>query len=295
MELPTLRQLEYVVAVADTLSFARAAERASVSQPGLSAQIRQVEDNLGLALFERDSRSVQLTAAGREIAEIGRDLLFRAQRILDTAQAFQSPLSSRIRMGVIPTIAPYLLPRLLPKVKRKYPDLRLLLYEGRTPDIVQRLREGSLDLLLVDLDGPLGPCANLHVLEDAFRVLVPATHPLAGKKAVAEKDLHGEPVLLLEDGHCLRDRTLSVCGRSGAHEMGDFRAASLNTLLRMVEQGLGITLIPEMACERELAGADGVVLIPFIEPAPSRRIGLAWRESSSRAGEFQLLGDVLAG
>jgi LysR family hydrogen peroxide-inducible transcriptional activator len=294
VELPTLRQLEYVVAIADTLSFARAAERCAVSQPGLSSQIRQVEENLGLKLFERDPRGVQLTGAGREIARLGRSVLANAQRILETARSFQAPLTGTIRLGVIPTIAPYLLPTLLPRVRARFQSLKLFLFEGTTADITHRMREGNLDLLLLDLDAPLGPCQTLHVLEDSFSVLVPSHHELALRSSVREEDLQGEQVLILEDGHCLRDRVLQVCSRGGAHELGDFRAASLNTLLRMVEQGLGITLIPEMAIGRELQGAEGVTVVPFEEPAPSRRVGLAWRENSPRAEEFSLLGDLLA-
>jgi LysR family hydrogen peroxide-inducible transcriptional activator len=294
VELPTLRQLEYVVAIADTLSFARAAERCAVSQPGLSSQIRQVEENLGLKLFERDPRGVQLTGAGREIARLGRSVLANAQRILETARSFQAPLTGTIRLGDIPTIAPYLLPTLLPRVRARFQSLKLFLFEGTTADITHRMREGNLDLLLLDLDAPLGPCQTLHVLEDSFSVLVPSHHELALRSSVREEDLQGEQVLILEDGHCLRDRVLQVCSRGGAHELGDFRAASLNTLLRMVEQGLGITLIPEMAIGRELQGAEGVTVVPFEEPAPSRRVGLAWRENSPRAEEFSLLGDLLA-
>ena len=294
MELPTLRQLEYVVAVADTLSFSRAAERCSVSQPGLSSQIRQIETNLNLRLFERDHMGVQVTTAGREIARMGRIVLTEADRLMDTARSLQAPLTGTIRLGVIPTIAPYLLPTLLPRVKLRYPQLKLYLLEGRTADIMHRMREGTLDLVLLDLDAPLGACQTLHVLEDAFSVLVPNDHPLAQKTAVRQEDPPGGAVLLLEDGHRLKDRALDVCKPGEVHELGDFRAASLNTLLRMVEQGLGVTLIPEMACSRELQGATAVTLIPFETPAPSRRVGLAWRENSPRSEEFHLLGDLLA-
>ena len=295
MDLPTLRQLEYVVAIADTLNFGRAAEACNVSQPGLSSQIKQVEELLGLSLFDRTPKGVIPTPAGQEIILRARQLLAHAQAMVEVAHSFQAPLTGTIRLGVIPTIAPYLLPRLMPTITEEFPTLRLLLLEGQTSDLVRKLHKGELDLLLLDLDVPLGPCKTLHLLDDAFCVLVPKTHEFAKMESVEEAQLNGRQFLLLDDGHCMRDRAMDICTRAEGNELGDFRAASLNTLLRMVENGVGITLIPEMALDVELRDSSSLVALRFGDPSPVRRVGLAWRETSPRGEEFALLGNVLAG
>jgi LysR family hydrogen peroxide-inducible transcriptional activator len=293
VQTPTLRQLEYLVAIADLGSFHRAARACGVSQPGLSAQIRQLESLLDLRLLERDRRRVLLTPAGVEMVRRARVVLGEARGLVETASALQRPLCGTLRLGVIPTVAPYLLPRSLPRVRRRYPELRLRLREAQTGDLVAALARGELDVLLLALEAPLGDLATRPLFRDPFHVALPANHRLASRRRLRETDLAGEPVLLLDDGHCLRAQALAVCREGGAEEQSDFRATSLGTLIEMVCGGTGVTLLPELALERE-ARRPGLVVRPFAKPQPHRTIGLAWRPSSGRGAEFALLADSLA-
>ena len=198
---PTIRQLEYLVAVADHLNFRRAAEAAHVSQPGLSAQIQQLEQILGVRLFERDRRSVRPTDAGLDAAARARHILSRVDDLGESAGGYRAPLTGRLRLGVIPSVAPYLLPRVLPGIRKHHPSLRLLLREDTTARLVDLLEEGHLDVLLLALDAPLGDVQRHPLFEDPFVLATLNGHPLASQKRVREEDLTGEPVLLLEDGH----------------------------------------------------------------------------------------------
>lgn len=293
MSLPTLRQLEYLVAVIDEGSFRAAAKACGVTQPGLSQQIQQLEEAVGVCLLERDRRRVRVTAAGEAVVERARALLVGAGELVQAAQGVARPLSGKLRLGVIPTIAPYWLPAVLPHVRRKYKDLELLLREDRTAALVAALEGGCLDLLLLALEAPLGRAVTLPLFTDPFVLAAPFAHPLAGRARIRQSDLAGEQVLLLEEGHCLRDQALDVCDQQGASEWGDFRAGSLSTLTQMVAGGAGITLIPAMSIPVEAERVDGLVVRPFRRPAPKRTIGLAWRPSSPRAAEFQLLAETL--
>jgi LysR family hydrogen peroxide-inducible transcriptional activator len=286
--LPTLRQLEYAVAVADRKSFHRAARACHVSQPGLSAQIRSLEDALEVRLFERDRRGVLLTGAGEELVRRARAVLAEAQGLAEAARAFRAPLSGVLKLGVIPTIAPHLLPRVLPTLRARHPELRLELHEGLTGDLVARLNRGGLDLLLVALEAPLEDLATRPLFEDPFVAAMPAGHRLAGRRRLREHDLEGEPVLLLDDGHCLRAQALAFCHGAGAKELGDFRASSLATLVEMVRGGGASTLLPTLA-QGAVSRDSDLVLVPFAPPAPFRTIGFAWRKSSGREAEFELL------
>ena len=198
---PTIRQLEYLVALAETLHFGRAAARAHVSQPGLSAQIKQLEQMLGVTLFERTRRSVLLTPAGEAAVESARRVLSETDGFVDVAQRFANPLEGQLAMGVIPTVGPYVLPRLLPEIRRRYPGLQLSLTEDETRRLVAGVRKGTQDLLLLALEANLGALETFPLFEDPFLLVVATTHPLASRKRVTEDDLHGERVLLLEDGH----------------------------------------------------------------------------------------------
>lgn len=291
--LPTLRQLEYVVAIADEKNFGLAAARCHVSQPGLSAQVREVEQLLGARLFERDRRGVLVTAVGEDVIERSRALLAAARDLVEAARRRTRPLTGPLRIGVIPTIAPYWLPAALPSVRRDYPELKMVLREEKTAVLVELVARGHLDVALLAIDVPLGNMETALLFDDAFVLAMPAGHPLARKKLVVEADLDGQCVLLLEDGHCLREQAFAVCSRAGATEDVDLRATSLATLMQMVAGGDGITLLPAMA-EAAMAGpGSGVVTRPFRAPAPHRRIGLAWRRGSSRAAEMQLLAKSL--
>ena len=293
MQLPTVRQLECLVAVAHTLNFRRAAERCHMTQPALSAQIQQLETVLGVKVFERDRRRVLPTAAGTALSARARAILAELHDLADVVALHREPLGGKLTLGVIPTVAPYVLPRALREVRRHYPRLRLLLREDQTAQLVEQLREGSLDLALVALESDLGDAATLPLFADAFVLAVPPGHRLAKRKRVSEKDLRSEEVLLLDDGHCLRDQALSICTRAGACELGDFRASSLTTLVQMVSGGVGVTLLPETSLRVEAGRERPLKLVPFGPRGPSRTIGLAWRPSSSREHEFELLGAAI--
>ena len=289
----SFRQLEYFVAVAERLSFRAAADACFVTQPGLSAQLKDLERLLGVQLFERNQRTVLLTPAGETLLPLARSILTASGEFVDLARSLTRPLSGTLRLGVIPTVAPYLLPKTLPALRRRYPQLQVRLHEDLTHRLLELLSHGRLDLLLVALEADLGNVSTLALATDPFVVAVPAQHRLAKRKRVTEADIAAEQVLLLDDGHCLRDQALAVCHTSGASEVGDFRASSLNTLVQMVAGGLGITLLPRLSVEVEAPQLSQIVILPFRKPEPSRTIGLVWRTTSPRAHEFQLLAKLL--
>ena len=290
----SLRQLEYFVAVAERLSFRAAAEACFVTQPGLSIQLKELEGQLDVQLFERSRRRVLITPEGETLLPLARSILTQAGELVDTARSLTRPLSATLRLGVIPTVAPYLLPKALPAIRRRYPELRILLHEDFTHRLLALLGDGKLDLLLLALEADLGDVATLPLAADPFVVAVPEGHRFAARKRLTEADLAGEQVLLLDDGHCLRDQALEVCQTGGASEVGDFRAGSLNTLVQMVAGGIGITLLPRIALEVECRAPSSIVIRPFRKPEPSRTIGLVWRTKSPREHEFRLLAELLA-
>ncbi len=290
----TLRQLEYVVAVADLLSFRAAAEHCYVTQPALSAQVKQLETRLGVRLFERDRRGVMITAAGTEVVRRARDILASTRDLEEAARALRGPLRGDLRLGVIPTIAPYLLPRALSAVREAYSDLRLLLTEDLTPRLVTQVTEGDLDLALLALEADLGDLEGHALARDEFLLAVAAGHRLASRRSVSEKDVARHELLLLEDGHCLRTQALAYCGSIGASEAEDVRATSLSTLLQMVAGGTWATLVPALSATALGGPGSGIVLIPFRRNPPARTIGLAWRRTSPQGAAFRELGEVLA-
>ncbi len=293
MDRPTLRQLEYFVALAERLNFRRAAEACFVSQPSLSAQIAGLEGTLGVQLFERDRRGVRLTAAGEALVPGARETLAACGRLGQLARSFGAPLTGPLRLGAIPTVGPYLLPRVLPAIARDWPELQVYLREDTTARLLEGLEAGRLDLLLLAIDLDLGSVETMPLFSDPFVVAVPEGDELAGAEEAQPSDLDGRDVLLLEEGHCLRDQALPICTAAGADEMSGFRGTSLGTIAQMVAAGLGVTLLPELAVEREAAAAPGLRTIPFGSDGPSRSIGLAWRASSPREAEFRTLGETL--
>lgn len=290
---PTLRQLEYLVAIADHGSFHAAARACHVTQPGLSAQLKELETALGLQVFERDRRKVLTTLAGEEMIRRARLVLAEVGHLVEAAHVHTRPLSGRLRLGVIPTVAPYMLPQVLPRVRERYRDLHFELHEGQTEDLVGELKRGSLDLLLLALEARLVGVETQALFEDPFVVAAPKSHRLASRKRLSEGDLADEVLLLLEDGHCLRDQALSFCRGAGVEERSDFRASSLPTLVQMVAGGSGITLLPTLALSVE-SNPEYLALIPFRKPAPYRTIGLAWRPTSPRVDEYRLLADLMS-
>jgi LysR family hydrogen peroxide-inducible transcriptional activator len=290
---PTLRQLEYAVAVADHRSFHEAAAACAVSQPGLSVQLRELEIQLGVQLFERDRRRVLITPEGEEVVARARAILLATDEMVEAARVLATPMCGDLRLGVIPTVAPYLLPEVLPVVRKEYPGLRLLLREDHTDRLLARLDRGELDLLLLALEAPLGDVETLPLFRDPFVVAMARSHPLAKKPIVSQRDVAGADVLLLEDGHCLRQQALEVCTRAGAPEAGDFRAGSLATLIQMVVGGMGITLLPSLCLELETRRERMLAVSRFRRPVPHRTIGLAWRRTSPRGADFRRLADTL--
>jgi len=284
------RQLQYVVAVADTLGFHKAAERCHVSQPTLSAQVKQLEEVLGVRLFERDRRRVLLTAAGAVVVAHARRVLLEVDDLIAAAKVLGEPRSGTFRVGVIPTIAPYLLPDVVPAVRARYPKLQLFFREEKTDAVVADLREGRLDAGLVALEADIGEWAVGRITTDPFVVALPKGHPLARKKRIAARDLDGESVLLLDEGHCFRAQALEVCDRVGAEE-NELRATSLSTLAQVVSSGSGITLLPRIAVSVENRRGQ-LEVRPFVAPAPHRTIALIWRPQSPFAETFRELAGV---
>lgn len=286
----TLRQLRYLVALCDTLSFRRAAEVCHVAQPTLSVQIRELETHLGVQLFERTRRRVTLTPIGREIAERARGVLRASQDIMDVARAASAPLAGPLRLGVIATLGPYLLPYVLSAFREAHPDLRLYVREDPARRLVGRLREGELDVILVDLPVDLEGLDGLELFCEPLWLAVPRGHRLDQQESVSITDLSGEDVLLLEDGHCLRQSVLSLCQKAGAHEHTGFQATSLDTLRQMVASRIGPTLLPALYVAAEAAQDEQICVIPFQDqeiPEVQRRVALLWRIQSARKREFR--------
>ena len=292
MNLPKLKQLQYLVALADTLHFGRAAEQCHVTQSTLSAGLQELEALLGVQLVERTRRSVLFTPLGNEVAAKARTLLIGAEELISLAQASQNPLSGTIRMGVIPTIAPFLLPQALPPLRQTFPDLKLHLLEATSQDLCDRLHAGQLDVVLFALPYRCGEIEVVSLFEDEFLVAYPPKAEVP-KGAVSAADLEPETLLLLEEGHCLRDHALSACSLPGIDPTRSIMATSLHTVVQMVDNGLGITLLPKLAVDGGLLTGTGVQLAPLIEGATPRQIGLVWRRSNPRASEFRLLAEAL--
>ncbi|MFA5531187.1 MAG: DNA-binding transcriptional regulator OxyR [Thiohalomonadaceae bacterium] len=284
-----LRDLEYVVALDEEQHFHRAAERCCISQPTLSGQIRKLEDTLGIQLVERNGRQVRMTEAGHEVAQQARRVLAEARAIKDLATAFRDPLQGRLQVGIIPTVAPYLLPLFMSRLHGRHPDLQLFLHEQQTAVLLERLRRGELDVLILALPVETDEFAELDLYNEPFLLTVPAGHPLAGRKRAKLEYLRGQDVLLLEEGHCLRGQALDVCLLAGASEFRGFRGTSLETVRQMVAEGIGITLMPQLAAGNEA----GIRYLPFAEPVPTRRIGLLYRKGSYRHAAFQAIAEVV--
>lgn len=288
-----LRDLKYLVALADTGHFGRAAERAFISQPTLSAQLKKLEEYLGVKLVERQPKNVQLTEVGRQVVVRARRMLAEEEEIISLARNNTDPLAGRLKLALIPTIGPYLLPRVMQKIRKALPRLALMLYEHQTEPLLKRLRDGEIDLGIMALPVAQDGLETRVLYQEDFTVALPNHHPLAARAAIKVSDLKGQTLLLLEDGHCLRDQALEVCSRIEVREAEDFRATSLETLRQMVVAGLGITLLPETAVESPFGSQRGLTIRQFTKPAPTRTVGAVWRKSSTRTEAIAGVCDVL--
>lgn len=274
-----IKDLRYVLAVAELGHFGQAAEHCCVSQPTLSGQIKKLEDELGVTLFERTNRRVMLTETGGLIAQSARRILREVDDIHDIARSSHDPLSGKFRLGAFPTLSTYIFPDLVQQVKQSMPDLRLILLEEKTATLLEKLRQGDVDAALLALPVHDDFLVSQALFEDEFFLAVPPDHELTQYDTIDQTRLRNHSLLLLEEGHCLRDQALEVCQLHGIAEEQDFKATGLETLRQMVRAGSGITFIPQIARHAEEAG---IHYIPFKAPAPMRTIGLVWRKTTTR-------------
>ena len=287
-----MRQLQYFQALVEHGHFGRAAKACFVSQSAFSHAIRELEETLGAQLVDRTNRSVTITNIGRDIAVQARLVLQDVDALVDTARATTAPLSGPLVLGCIPTIAPYVLPQVLPKLQAAYPDLQLYLREGQSEHIVQELHDGNIDVILLALPYPMRNVTTMDLFADPFHLAYKRGTKLIDPKKFQVNRLNADSVLLLEEGHCLRDHALSACSIASPDTVNNFAASSLATLLEMVRADLGVTFIPEMALRAGRLKGTGIATLPM--PAGNaRRIGLGWRKGSGRDAEFRLLGELL--
>ncbi|WNV05759.1 LysR substrate-binding domain-containing protein [Candidatus Methylospira mobilis] len=280
-----LRDLQYLIAVADLRSFGQAAERCFISQPTLSTQIKKLEEALGIQLFERSNKKVLPTEIGEQIIGSARRMLEEEQIIKELAASARDPLAGNLRLGAFPTLAPYLFPQLVPLIRRELPKIRLMLIEDKTDTLLRQLSSGQIDAALLAMPVEDESLQITALFEDEFLLAVACGHPLANKTIVTLDDLTGLPLLLLDEGHCLRGQALQICQTAGLSEQQDVRATSLETLRQMARAGTGITLIPAIAVREE----DGLCYRPFQAPPPRRTIALVWRKTTARRVLFEKL------
>lgn len=288
-----LRDLQYLVAVAEHRHFGRAAEACFATQPTLSTQIRKLEEQLGVQIFERQPRKILLTRAGEAIIERARRALREIEAIRELARAAGDPESGPIRLGLFPTLGPYLLPHAVPALHRRFPRLQLLLVEEKTEELLAMLERGELDAAVLALPIHDDSMAVKELFEEPFVLALPREQDAEFGAAVAAADLRSREVLLLEEGHCLRDQALSVCAMGGATERAGFRATSLETLRQMVAANVGLTLLPLLAVLPPVPANQQVALRRFADPQPTRRLGLVWRRSDARETLMSSLAEVL--
>ena len=291
--LPTLRQLQYLKLLSEHGSFSRAAEAAHVSQPALSSGVQELERVLGAPVVERTRGNVQLTAVGAEACRRAEDVLARTEDLVEAARNAGRPLSGRLRLGVIPTVAPFLLPATLPGLKVAYPALRLFIREDLTPRLIAGLKAGQLDCAVIALPYEAVGIEHARIGDDEILAVAPIGHALAAPGDIQPGSLKAGDLILLEDGHCLRDQALAGLDMEAPRGEDVFAATSLHTLVQMVSSGLGVSFLPAMAVRAGLADDKGVVTRHFAAEAPRREIVVAWRSGSSRAAEARLLAEAM--
>ncbi len=289
----SLKQLKYFDAVARTGHFGKAAERCSVTQPALSMQVQELEKYLGIQLLERGRNGVMLTEGGKEIAQRAARVLADVRDIVDLARRQGDVLSGPLRLGVIPSVAPYILPQLLPMIRDQFPELDLHIRESQTQTLVGELADGQLDLLLLALPIEHPDIETVRLFDDRFLLAMATSHRLSNRVKATPDLLENDRLLLLEEGHCMRDQALAFCSLRRIENINTFGASSLSTLVQMVAHGLGMTLLPELAVPLETRRGD-IHLMRFADPEPQRVIGLAWRRSSPRKRHFVELGQMIS-
>ncbi|MDA9367872.1 hydrogen peroxide-inducible genes activator [Flavobacteriaceae bacterium] len=290
---PTLKQLKYLCAVAEHQHFGNAAKACHVSQSTLSAGIQELEDALNVSLVERNNRNVLLTGLGQDVVAMSHQTLVGVEDLVAMCAAAGEPFTGKLRLGVIPTIAPFLLPKLLRQMRTEYPEFKLFIREGLSETLVAALNRGELDILLLALPFPADNVDVMPLIEDDFLLASPANHPLANKAGLLTQDLKGEDLLLLEDGHCLREHALEACKLRDSQISVPYQATSLSTIVQMVANGIGITLLPKMAVDAGITSGTGLVTQTFDQSQVSREIGLMWRKKTPRQREFRLLGEFI--
>jgi len=290
---PTLKQLKYLCAVADRQHFGHAAKSCYVSQSTLSAGIQELEETLGVSLVERNNRNVLLTSLGQDVVDRGREILVEIEDLISMCESSGAPFSGKLRLGVIPTIAPFLLPRMLRALRETQPDFKLFIREDQSQPLVDSLHAGELDVLLLALPFPADNVDNMTLSVDPFVLACPLDHALSAKSPLHSSDLQGESLLLLEDGHCLREHALEACKLRDNQISVPYQATSLTTIVQMVANGIGITLLPKMAVDADITAGTELAVIPFGEVGVSREIGLMWRKKTPRQTEFRLLGEFI--
>lgn len=273
-----LRDLSYLVALVEHRHFGKAAEACFVSQPALSMQIKKLEGFLDVQLLERSNKSVMLTEAGLLLADRAREVLSKVAEMRDLATTIKDPFSGDFKLGIFPTLAPYLLPSIIPDLTAKFPKLKIYLVERQTASLLDQLRQGKIDAAILGLPIKETGLNETSLFSEEYMLAVPKHHHFAKRKSIKQADLGDEKILLMEDGHCLRDQALDICYKVNAKEMKGFWATSLETLRHMVAAGVGITLIPKLACH----ASEGVVYVPFSTPKPSRELGMIWRTSTAK-------------
>lgn len=289
--LPSPRQLAYLVEVADKLNFRAAAEASFVTQSTLSAGIRDLESLLGVELVERDPKGVRMTPAGQEAVRRAKIILAAAQDLVDAARDAGAPLAGIFRLGVIPTVAPFLLSGLMSRIRDEYPELKLHLREDLTERLLEKLRSGDLDAALIALPFETAELTVIELFRDEFWFVARQDDPHAKKKEMLVRDLEPGSVVLLEEGHCLRDHAIAACGARGAKTKAVLEATSLNTLIQMVEGGLGVTLLPELTIKAGILRGTKLIARPFSSQGPSRTVALAARPAGARRVDVEMLGD----
>lgn len=290
-----LRDLRYLVAVAELRHFGRAAEACFVSQPTLSTQIKKLEEFLGVQLIERNNKQVMLTAVGVKVVERARRVLHEVDDLVELCRASRDPLAGDIRLGFIPTVAPYLLPHLIPALRRELPRLRPLLYEDQTARLVERLRRGEIDAAVMAVPVDATDLRHEELFAEPFLLAIPQEHPLARKPVLKLDDLRDQRLLLLDEGHCLRDQALDICNMVGVRQQDEFRATSMETLRQMVASGAGITFFPALAAAANatVPNSGAIELRKFTDPQPERHMALYWRKGSAREQSVEALAALI--